>query len=281
MTTLRTLEVTSIERILEVFNLSFSDYLIPLRLTKEQFEDKVKSESIKLELSVGAFDDGQLVALILHGYDVVDNLKVVYNAGTGVIPTKRGNGLTAKLYEYVLPIFYKNDIDKILLQVITTNAVAIKIYKSIGFSIVKEVDCFKGSLAISKSINDFEISPLLFYDWQVLKSFWDLEPLWQNSITAVEKLKDSNVSIGVFEHGELLGYAIYNPVIKRIHQIAVHKNHRKRGVGLRLVKHISTLNTEGVSVLNIDHSSKDILKFMTNIGLKVFIKQYEMELNLK
>jgi ribosomal protein S18 acetylase RimI-like enzyme len=281
MTTLRTLENTSAEKILEVFNLSFSDYLIPLCLTKEQFEDKLKSESIRLEFSVGAFEGDELVALILHGYDIVDGLKTLYNAGTGVIPSERGNGLTAKLYEYILPIFCKNDVDKILLQVITTNEVAIKIYKSIGFGIVKELDCLKGSIDIVTTANSFEIKQLDLYDWEVLKSFWDLEPLWQNSITAVEKLINSNASIGAFENGKLLGYAIYNPLIKRIHQVAVHKNHRRRGVGLCLLKHVSTLNAKDISVLNIDHSSVHVLKFMTDIGLKVFIKQYEMELNLK
>ena len=135
MTTLRTLENISTERLLETFNLSFSDYIVPFYLTKEQLENKIQSESIKLEFSVGAFEDNRLIAFILHGYDTIDNLKIVYNAGTGVIPAKRGNKLTAKLYEYALTILHKNDIDKVLLEVITTNKAAIKTYKNIGFKI--------------------------------------------------------------------------------------------------------------------------------------------------
>ena len=198
MTTLRTLENISTKELLETFNSSFSDYIIPSYLTKEQLEDKIQSDSIKLEFSVGAFENNQLIAFILHGYDIIDNLKTVYNAGTGVIPAKRGNKLTSKLYEYVLPILYKNNINKILLEVITTNETAIKIYKNIGFKIIREFNCFKGSLNLTNTNSEYEISKLEEYDWQKLNSFWDLKPSWQNSVTAVEKLKKSNISIGIY-----------------------------------------------------------------------------------
>jgi len=129
MIILKTLEKITTEKLLEVFNLSFSDCVVPFCLTKEQLEDKIKSDSIKLEFSVGAFEDDQLIAFILHGYDTIDNLKIVYNAGTGVIPAKRGNKLTAKLYDYILPFLHENDIDKLLLEVISTNEPAIKLTK--------------------------------------------------------------------------------------------------------------------------------------------------------
>lgn len=281
MTTLRTLENISTEKLLEVFNLSFSDYIVPFCLTKEQLEDKIQSDSIKLEFSVGAFEDNQLIAFILHGYDTIDNLKIVYNAGTGVIPKKRGNKLTSKLYEYALTTLHENDIDKVLLEVITTNETAIKTYKNIGFKIIRELNCFKGSLVITHTNSDFVIRELKEYDWQKLHSFWDLKPSWQNSITAVEKLKNSNISIGMYESERLLGYIIFNPKIKRIHQLSVDKNYRKMGIGQQLLEYISTYFGNEISVTNIDSTSKEISKFMTDIGMKIFIKQYEMELTLK
>lgn len=281
MTILKTLENIPTEKLLEVFNLSFSDYVVPFCLTKEQLEDKIKSDSIKLEFSVGAFEDNQLIAFILHGYDTIDNLKIVYNAGTGVIPTKRGNKLTAKLYEFILPILHDNDIDKLLLEVITINESAIKTYKNIGFQIIRELNCYKGSLNITGTNNDFEIRELEAYDWQKLHSFGDLKPSWQNSVTAVEKLKKSNISIGIYDEGKLLGYTIFNPKIKRIHQLAVDKNYRRKGVGRQLLAHIATNYTTDVSATNIDNTSEEALKFFNAIGLDIYIQQYEMELLLK
>ena len=281
MTILKTLENIPTEKLLEVFNLSFSDYVVPFCLTKEQLEDKIKSDSIKLEFSVGAFEDNQLIAFVLHGYDTIDNLKIVYNAGTGVIPAKRGNKLTAKLYEYILPILHENDIDKLLLEVITTNEPAIRTYKNIGFKIIRELNCYKGSLNIINTNNDFEIRELQAYDWQKLQSFWDLKPSWQNSVTAVEKLKNANISIGIYDGEKLLGYTIFNPKIKRIHQLAVDKNYRRKGVGRQLLAYIATNYGKDISAINIDNTSEETLKFFNAIEMDIYIKQYEMELPLK
>lgn len=118
---------------------------------------------------------------------------------------------------------HENDIDKLLLEVITTNEPAIKTYKNIGFKIIRELNCYKGSLNITN--NDFAIRVLEAYDWQKLQSFWDLKPSWQNSIIAVEKLKNTNISIGIYDEEKLLGYTIFNPKIKRIHQLSVDKNY--------------------------------------------------------
>lgn len=281
MTTLQTLEHISTEKLLEVFNFSFSDYILPFQLTKEQLEDKIQSDSIELRFSVGAFENNQLIAFILHGYDVIDNLKIVYNAGTGVIPTKRGNKLTAKLYEFALPILRENNINKVLLEVITTNETAIKTYKNSGFKVIRELSCFKGSLILNNASNAFEICELKEYDWQKLSSFWDLKPSWQNSITAVEKLQKSNISIGVYEGEKLIGYTIYNPKTKRILQLSVDKNYRKMGIGQQLLEYISTHFGKEISVTNIDNTSKTTSKFMTDIGMELFINQYEMELILE
>ena len=281
MTILKTLKNITTEELLEVFNLSFSDYVVPFCLTKEQLEGKIKSDSIKLEFSVGAFENNQLIAFILHGYDTIDNLKIVYNAGTGVIPTKRGNKLTAKLYEYILPILHENNIDKLLLEVITTNEPAIKTYKNIGFKTIRELNCYKGSLNITNTNNDFEIRELEAYDWQKLHSFWDLKPSWQNSITAVEKLKKSNISIGIYDEEKLIGYTIFNPKIKRIYQLSVDKNYRRKGVGRQLLKHIATNYGKEISVINVDNTSKETQIFFNEIGMDIYIKQYEMELQLK
>lgn len=53
-----------IEKILAAFNLAFSDYLISIKLAETQLRHKIWTENIALELSAGAFDDGNLVGLI-------------------------------------------------------------------------------------------------------------------------------------------------------------------------------------------------------------------------
>ena len=279
MITIETLQNTTIDQLLEVFNLSFSDYVVPFVLTKAQLEDKIKSDSVNLELSVGAFQNNQLIAFMLHGFDLVDNLKVVYNAGTGVIPEKRGQKLTFRMYAYLMPILHEKRIDNIQLEVISTNAVAIKAYTNLGFEIVRELNCYKGLLQASTKIEGVEIRNLDTYDWKKLKSFWDFKPSWQNAITAVEKLKSTNVSLGVYRDNNLMGYIIYNPTLKRIHQLAVEKTERNNGFGTMLLNAIATQYEKEVSIINVE-DIPELDTFMKKIGLKHFIKQYEMKMSL-
>ena len=96
MIEIKTLEGVSFDQIEEVFNLSFSDYYFKIHFTKKQLEDKFEHENGMLELSVGAFENKKLVGFILHFYAVEKGEKVVYNGGTGVIPSKRGQGLAKK-----------------------------------------------------------------------------------------------------------------------------------------------------------------------------------------
>lgn len=279
MTTIHTLENTTTDQLLEVFNHSFSDYIVPLVLTKAQLVEKIKSDSVKLELSVGAFENNQLIAFMLHGFDIVEGLKVVYNAGTGVIPAKRGNKLTSKMYGYLLPSLHKKGIAKIQLEVITTNAAAIKTYTNLGFEIVRELNCYKESLQTAITIGDVAIRNLETYDWPKLQSFWDFKPSWQNSISAVEKLKNTNISLGIYRDNNLLGYIIYNPNLKRIHQFAIDKPERNKGFGTLLLDYIGTHYDKAISIINIEHAS-NMDKFINKVGLKEFIKQYEMLLSL-
>lgn len=280
MITIETLQNTKTDQLLEVFNLSFSDYVVPFVLTKVQLEDKIKSDSVNLELSVGAFQNNQLIAFMLHGFDLVDNLKVVYNAGTGVIPEKRGQKLTSRMYAYLMPILHEKGIDNIQLEVISTNAVAIKTYKNLGFEMVRELNCYKGLLQVSTKIEAVEIRNFDIYDWQKLKSFWDFKPSWQNAITAVEKLKSTNVSLGVYRDNNLMGYIIYNPTLKRIHQLAVEKTERNNGFGKMLLNAIATQYEKEISIINVE-DTLEMDTFMKKIGLNHFIKQYEMKISLK
>ncbi|MEJ2113072.1 MAG: GNAT family N-acetyltransferase, partial [Flavobacteriaceae bacterium] len=100
---IRTLAGIDNIKILTVFNESFSDYFVPFRLTEDQLKSKIIADKIDLELSVGVFENGKLIGFILNGFDFINNQNVVYNGGTGVIPEKRGLGLTKQMYIFNLP----------------------------------------------------------------------------------------------------------------------------------------------------------------------------------
>lgn len=277
---IKSLHNTEINELVTVFNQSFSDYIVPFKITKEQLINKIKSDNIKLEFSVGAFENNQLIGFILLGFDFINGNKVAYNAGTGVIPEKRGNKLTLKLQEHIIPKLKEQNVTNVKLEVIAENQIAFKTYKKMGFEITRELNCYKGQIK-SKIDSKFKILPLKNYDWELLKSFWDWDPTWQNSISSAENINDLNIAIGAFDSNLLIGYLIYNPNSNRIQQFAVKKEYRNQGIGKQLFQYISREYEKELSIINIKTNSLNTNNFLLNLGLVVYIKQYEMELNIQ
>jgi ribosomal protein S18 acetylase RimI-like enzyme len=277
---IKTLEGIDKKGLLNVFNKSFSDYFVPFKLTEEQLTSKMIADKIDLELSVGAFENGKLIAFILHGFDIIDSLKVVYNGGTGVIPKKRGSGLTKQLYHFVLPILEKKGINKIVLEVIDKNIQAIKSYGKSGFKTTRELVCYKGNFKTLKINEDIEIKKPQSFQWELMESFWDIHPTWQNSNNVLSKLQSDNISLGAYFKNKLVGYVIFNPNNKRIQQIAIHKDFRKKGIASTLISELTKKYGKSLSVINVDKKSESTSNFFNSIGLESYLKQLEMELKI-
>lgn len=267
--------------ILDAFNLAFSDYFVPLQLTSEQLEAKIKADKIDLSYSVGVFDERKrLIAFMLHGIDMVNEKKTIYNGGTGVIPEKRGLGLAKEMYKFILPTLKENGVDLLCLEVISENIQAIKSYERSGFAIERELTCYKGQIKeLHVPMNlDMEIKELKKYDWLLMKSFWDFLPTWQNSIHVLDEIMGENIAIGAYIQSLLVGYLIYNPKSRRMQQIAVAKGFRQRNIGALLVKKLSEEHGTFLSVINVDKTSLPINQFLYKIGLEHFLNQHEMKL---
>lgn len=270
-------------KLLKLFNSSFSDYFFPITFTKEQFIDKFSNEGVRLDLSVGVFDNENLVAFILHFVAFKNGIKTIYNGGTGVISTYRGNKLTKKMYDFILPKIKNENIEKMVLEVLIQNHAAIKIYKQVGFKTTRELECFKGKLTKTqnkKLIENYKIEVLQNLNWDYLQSFWDHTPTWQNSISTLKNLKNQNLHIGLIINDKIIGYLVYHPLNKKIHQMAIAKEYRNKGLGNLLLNYIQNIEKQDITCINIDNRIKYIKSFLENRGLKNILNQYEMEYNL-
>jgi len=282
--TIKTLENTSISKILDCFNKSFSDYEVPVQLVRAQLENKILSENILMHYSIGAFFDDNLIGFILHGYDIMKDKQVLYNAGTGVIPEYRGNGITEKMYSFGLPRFKKEGIELIVLEALTDNNRAIKVYKRIGFEVLRTVGCYKGEISLFHSLKKPErcsIKKVESYNWNVLKTFWNYEPTWQNSIATIERNIENLEIWGAFENDVIVGYLIYAPDRKRIQLLAVKPDYRRKGFASLLITHLQSIYGGEFSVVNLDARDSVTHNFLHySIGLKEYVKQYEMCLTI-
>ncbi|SMO93553.1 Acetyltransferase (GNAT) domain-containing protein [Chryseobacterium rhizoplanae] len=275
----KTLTNVTTHELLSVFNHSFSDYVVPFHLTKEVLVSKIAAEKLDMNLSAGAFEDGKLVGFILQSEKVENGEKIIYNGGTGVVPESRGKGLVRKMYDFIIPVLKERNANTLLLEVIEGNQPAIRAYENLGFSIVRRLLCFNGSIKQGKENAEVSIKDLKGFQWEKLRSFWDIEPSWQGSVFVLEPMPENYVTLGAYIEEKLVGYIVYGPAAKKIYQFAVDKSFRNQGIGTMLFNAISKKNGgQTIALNNVDDSSENTSKFLSEkAGLNNWLSQFEMK----
>lgn len=275
----KTLTNITIDELLSVFNHSFSDYVVPFHLTKDVLVAKIAAEKLDMNLSAGSFENGKLVGFILQAEKMENGEKIIYNGGTGVVPENRGKGLVRKMYDFIIPILKERNANTLLLEVIEGNQPAIRAYENLGFSIVRRLLCFNGNIKPGEENAGILIKDLKDFQWDVLCSFWDIEPSWQGSVFVLEPMPENYITLGAYDGDQLAGYIVYGPTAKKIYQFAVNKNYRNRGIGTMLFNAIREKNNgQTIALNNVDDSSENTSKFLSEkIGLNNWLSQFEMK----
>ncbi len=86
--------------------------------------------------------------------------------------------------------------------------------------------------------------------------------------------------MGAYIKNKLVGYVIYNPKNKRLQQIAINKNFKRRKIASTLMSKLIEDYGATVSIINLDKSSKPIDAFLQKIGFEKNLEQLEMKLQL-
>lgn len=272
---IRKLAKLDINELLHAINGAFADYIVPFELDTAQLQFKIDSESIRLDWSVGVFEMNRLIAFIMHGVRTEDNEVIVYNAGTGVLPGYRGQGLVGKMYDHILPFLKDNQVKQLVLEVIEDNRSAIRAYEKIGFSVHRKLLCFSGTLRPGTFSGQVSVRQLNSYSWDIFRSFWDVLPSWQSAIPSMDVARP--VVLAAFIKEELVGYMLFNPGNKRIYQIGVAEQHRRQGIATQLLVEVRRqMADEKVQVNNMDEAGDSLRLFLEKRGLTNHINQLEM-----
>jgi len=273
---IRTLKNCTLAQITVAFNEAFRDYLIRLQLTEEGMQTKMKGEGIVPELSIGAFESGELVGLILHAVAEMDGVQTAYNAGTGVVPAHRGKGLTKAMYRYAIPLLRQNGIRQHLLEVIEGNYTARKIYEAVGFLPVRNLSAFRSTEAISSS------APVVIESIDTLPAeatFLSMLPAWQNSSASINRDLENHHLIGAFDNDSLVGFAAYVPSAGRVKQCAVLPSHRRKKIGTALFQHMQQNSANGSLLLtNIDDNYIEGVSFLHALKFERLLRLCEMKM---
>ncbi|TSB45486.1 GNAT family N-acetyltransferase [Alkalicoccobacillus porphyridii] len=261
----------------ECFNAAFADYSIPMQMTPSQLQDRFYAGGISYDLSFGAFDsDDRLVAFVMHCTDHPEQPTTVFNVGTGVIPSYRGQRLVPRIYTFAAPHLKETGIKTKMLEVIQTNTKAIKAYQSAGFRIEKELTCLKGKI---KSVSKKEASIIYASGraYQTLNNslFWNYLPAWENSTPCILRNVEAYTFYFVQDPEDVCGYAVVHSTTGVIKQFGVLPEKRGKGFGQALFHSIGQDHDE-VKILNIDQRDTSTLAFLEKNGLTPFVTQYEM-----
>ena len=266
--------------LLSTFNKAFSDYMTPTPpMSEEVFLWKIQRDGARLDLSAGMFlEDDKLVGFILHAPGVWKDRHIAYNAGTAIIPGHRNQKGGTKMYDLILPKLKEAGIEGSLLECITTNHRALHVYDKVGFEIDREVSCYKGKLTVGGFRLPKEVcfEELNEPDWDLFQSFWNFQPSWQSSISAVDRILPTLKLVGICYNDDLVGYAILNPKNGFLPQFAIHPAFRRRGLGHLLFQKMQTLTKRPLALINIDSSDKTTHDFLKAINMEKVVQQYEM-----
>ena len=266
----------------KTFLAAFSDYSVPFEHTEEQFRRHLLGNAVDLNLSVGCFLGEKMVGFTFNGFGQWNGRSTAYDSGTGTLPEFRRRGAGRAMFEFMMPILQGRGVEQILLEVITDNEKAVNLYRALGFEEIRKLLVLKAEKPRLKFEHelprDVNIREIVQPDWDLLRSFWDGPPSWQNSPAAIERTREVKKIVGAFSADRCIGYVIFSGDSGKIAQLAVAKENRNRGTGTLLLSELqkNTNEKNSLQVINLDDSLTGAVRFFQNRGFIESLSQYEM-----
>ena len=260
---------------------AFAQADAPLRLSYDDFSIRM-SEKLGLngEISGVMLEDEALIGFVLQSRAPFQGLDTVYNGGTGVLVEYRGKGIIQEIYENLLPHLRESGAERILLEVITTNLSALKLYQVMGFKKKQLLHCFKGAVLLDLPLNHLIFRESQDFKLDRFKAFADFSPSFIDSNARLNANWKYEKLIEGYQGETLMGYIIFQQHLGRISQMGVRKDCRRQGVGTALLGYAQQECQRELTVMNIPSEAKGMFSFLRNTGLVNNVDQYEMEMRL-
>ncbi|MEK4865114.1 GNAT family N-acetyltransferase [Bacillus sp. FSL E2-8895] len=272
----------SIDLVYKAFKDGFSDYIIKLEVSKEDFIKRFFGpEGNSLEHSFLALDGDECVGVILGGIKVYESIKTMRCGTLAVHPEFRGIGVSQKLFGLHKEEATQNKCKQLFLEVIVGNDRAIHFYNKLGYEKVYDLSYYNLNdltKIMNKGNKNIEVKQLEFPTFKVEIQKWlNFHINWQNDINYIEKT--NHTFYGAYFDKDLKGTVCINEQGK-ISFIFIDKDYRNIGVGTKLLQVAS--EELKLSSLSIGFPNNNLLEgFLKKSGFeKNSLAQYEMYLLL-
>lgn len=272
----KSLENVSYDEIATCLNNAFSDYYLPLYLSEEQLQGYFRTSGVDRSLSYGAFTDNQMVGFIINSCNIFNGQKVVFDAGTGVIPEHRGKKVFTNLFRFANQELQKHKIQKYYLEVLQQNDKAINSYKKQGFSITRELLILRGSNCLDTKIKEtVDYIDFQEFDFNMISTCNYVQPSYENSTDILKINPDYYAGIYKEKNNNMSAFCIFSKGNGYIHQLGYNDiSELKIIIQYLLSKH------NNIVVKNIDRKYTQVLEVFYSLGFGEVAKQFEMVLNL-
>lgn len=271
------------EKVYEAFQIGFSDYMIKLEISKEDFMKRFFGpEGNQLAYSFIALVDENPIGLILGGVKDYEGVKTIRCGTLCIQPEYRGKGVSQALFELHRQVALNNRCKQMFLEVIVGNDRAIKFYSNLGYDKIYDISYYfhKDPTSLYKEIDDsicirkvdFETISHLGYEIN------SVHINWQNDFDYIEKL-DGVIHYGSYENSQLIG-ALSVSLNGKMFFIWTKPQYRHRGIAVSLIiRAAKDLSLKSLAISFPNNAS--IEGFMKHIQFhKEKISQYEMYLTI-
>ena len=272
----------NIDLVYEAFKDGFSDYIIKMEVSKEDFIQRfLGPEGNLLEHSFLALEEGKSVGVILGGIKDYESIKTMRCGTLAVHPNYRGIGVSQKLFELHKEEAIQHGCKQLFLEVIVGNDRAIHFYTKLGYEKVYDLSYYNLNdltKIMNKDCKDIEVKQLEFPTFKdEIQKWLNFHINWQNDIDYIKKT--NNLFYGAYVDNDLKGSLCVNKQGK-ISFIFVDKGYRNIGVGMKLLE--VAREELHLSSLSIGFPNNNLLEgFLKKCGFeKNSLAQYEMYLLL-
>ena len=277
---IKSLSHTSPDELFEAFEQAFADYEV--QLNKAEHLTMFKRRGFNPKASFGAFDRDKLVSFTCNGIGNFYGVRAAYDTGTGTLKDYQGRGLATQVFEYSIPYLRELGVEEYLLEVLQHNTGALSVYRKLGFEITREFYYFKQkNEQVDRAVKALDcyytLKSIKISEYSSIHKFWDFEPSWQNSFEAINNTLKDFICLGIFLESKLVGYGVFEPVSGDVTQIAVDKEHRRKGIGsLLFQKMLESNKHSSIKIINTDIDCNSITAFLKSKNIGPVGKQFEM-----
>jgi len=283
---LRPATAFSHRRLSELLNQAYADYYAPVTFDAYQFSMMCEDMDVDLARSVVAVAAGEAIG---WPTDTPIGMALVsvrglegWVSGVGVLPEWRRRGVARTILQRILAGALEAQFDLVRLEVLTQNNGGIRLYRSLGFEIERDLLVLRLPDGATPPARHYvadirSISPHKVLRYHSL--FHDVDPSWQRALGSLQKRATWLQARALYYDEHLAGYVLYQMRTDVIHllDLAIAPGLSDRPAAARtLLRSLHAAQPDlGGYIVNVP-AEDPLSEAFAGVGYRIQQRQHEM-----